>query len=108
MGRYQIITDSACDISPALLAEPNLYVRFYITGPYGICYSQPLTILREGQSLQPVEVLATRDISTRLRTLVTVLDWLCFKWNAAVWLFKYFGLGYDPIAQNREALRNLF
>jgi hypothetical protein len=93
---------------PSLLAEPDLYLRFYITGPYGICYSQPMTVLREGQTLQPVEVPATHDISTRLRTLVTVLDWLFFKWNAVVWMFKYFALGYDPIAQNREALQSVF
>ena len=93
--------------SPALSASPNLYVRFYITGPYGICYSQPFTVLREGQTAQPVEVPRTRDISTRLRTLVTLLDWLVFKWNPAVWLFKYFGLGYDPIEQTADSVRAL-
>ena len=92
---------------PALLDTPNLYVRFYITGPYGICYSQPFTILREGQTLTPVEVPATHDISTRLRAFVTFLDWVLFKWSPAVWLFKYFGLGYDPLKQNADALRSL-
>ena len=89
---------------PTLLNTPNLYVRFYITGPYGICYSQPFTILREGQTLEPVDVPQTHDISTRLRALVTVLDWLVFKWNAVVWAFKYFALGYDPIRQLADSL----
>ena len=84
---------------PALLNTPELYVRFYITGPHGICYAQPFTILREGQTLEPVDVPKTRDISTRLRTLVTVLDWLLFRWSPVVWIFKYFALGYDPIRQ---------
>ncbi len=109
--RQENITSGTATLNlndPALLAEPNLYVRFYITGPYGICYSQPFTILRDGQTLEPVDVPVTNDISTRLRKLVTILDWLIFKWNAAVWLFKYFGLGYDPIKQNEEALRSLF
>ncbi|MCR5523624.1 MAG: hypothetical protein K6F64_08335 [Clostridia bacterium] len=92
----------------SLLAEPNLYVRFYITGPYGICYSQPFTILRQGQTLKPVEVPETHDISTRLRTLVTVLDWLLFKWNPIVWAFKYFALGYDPIKQTADSVLGLF
>ena len=92
----------------SLLAEPNLYVRFYITGPYGICYSQPFTILRQGQTIKPVEVPETHDISTRLRTLVTVLDWLLFKWNPIVWAFKYFALGYDPIKQTADSVLGLF
>ena len=89
-----------------LLDTPSLYVRFYITGPYGICYSQPFTVLKEGESLTPVEVPVTRDTSTRLRTLVTVLDWLVFKFNAIVWAFKYFALGYDPAAQAIDSLRD--
>ena len=92
---------------PTLLNTPNLYVRFYITGPYGICYAQPFTILREGQTLEPVEVPATHDISTRLRTLVTVLDWLIFKWSPIVWMFKRFALGYDPLQQNVDAFKSL-
>ncbi len=89
-----------------LLDTPSLYVRFYITGPYGICYSQPFTVLKEGEALTPVEVPVTRDTSTRLRTLVTVLDWLIFKFNAIVWAFKYFALGYDPAAQAIDSLRD--
>ncbi len=92
---------------PALLDRPELYVRFYLTGPYGICYSQPFTILREGETLTPVEVPETHDISTRLRALVTALDWLNFKWNPIVWIFKYFALGYDPLRQAVESLRNV-
>ena len=95
-----------CLNDPSLLENPNLYVRFYITGPYGICYSQPFTILREGQTLEPVEVPETHDISTGLRAFVTALDWLIFKWNAFVWAFKYFGLGYDPFKQIVDSFKS--
>ena len=80
-----------------LLAAPELYVRFYITGPYGICYAQPFVIRRAGTSFAPVNVPETHDISTFLRKLVTVLDWAVFKWSPIVWAFKYFALGYDPL-----------
>ena len=98
---------AALDLNRAdLLDTPSLYVRFYITGPYGICYSQPFTIQKEGESFTPVEVPQTKDLSTRLRTLVTVLDWLVFKFNAVVWIFKYFALGYDPAAQAVDSVRD--
>ena len=80
-----------------LLNTPELYVRFYITGPYGICYAQPFVIRRAGASFSPVHVPKTRDLSVFLRGLVTVLDWAIFKWSPVVWVFKYFALGYDPL-----------
>ena len=80
-----------------LLDTPALYVRFYITGPKGICYAQPFVIRRAGTAFAPVEVPQTHDLSTFLRGLVTVLDWVVFKWNPAVWAFKYYALGYDPL-----------
>ncbi len=85
--------------SDKLLDEANLYVRFYITGINGICYSQPFVLNVEGEEFTPVEVPETHDISTFLRTLVTVLDYLIFKLNPVIWAFKYFALGYDPIEQ---------
>lgn len=85
--------------SEDLLSEPNLYARFYITGINGICYSQPFVLNVEGETFTPVEVPETHDISTFLRTLVTILDYLFFKTNPIIWIFKYFALGYDPIEQ---------
>lgn len=79
------------------LAEPYLYVRFYITGDNGICYSQPFVLHVEGEEFEAVTVPETHDISTFLRGLVTVLDQFFFKYNPIVWAFKYFALGYNPL-----------
>ncbi len=81
--------------------EPYLYVRFYITGENGICYSQPFVLNVEGEEFAPVEVPATHDISTFLRGLVTVVDAVFFRFNPLIWIFKYFGLGYNPITLDR-------
>ena len=91
-----------------LLNNPELYVRFYITGPYGICYAQPFVIRAEGTEFAPVDVPKTRDISTFLRGLVTVLDWTLFKWNPVVWVFKYFALGYNPLTRLGSQLSAVF
>lgn len=91
-----------------LLDDVYMYVRFYLSGDNGICYAQPMTVLRAGESFAPVDVPETRDLPKFLRTLVTVLDWIIFKWNPFVWAFKYFALGYDPIAQNNTAVRDAF
>ncbi|MBR3867763.1 MAG: hypothetical protein IKM66_00465 [Clostridia bacterium] len=79
------------------LAEPYMYVRFYITGDNGICYSQPMVLNVEGEEFAPVEVPETNDISTILRKLVTVIDKIFFKNNPIIWAFKYFALGYNPL-----------
>lgn len=78
-----------------LLDTPYLYVRFYITGDNGICYSQPFVIRRNGEDFGKVRVPRTHDLSTALRATVTVLDWTYFKFNPIVWAFKYFFLGYN-------------
>lgn len=78
-----------------LLDEPSLYVRFYITGVNGICYSQPFVLNVEGETFEPVEVPETRDLPYYLRQTVTVLDWTIFKFNPIVWAFKFFALGYN-------------
>ncbi|MBR2411971.1 MAG: hypothetical protein IKB08_09650 [Clostridia bacterium] len=80
-----------------LLAEPYLYVRFYLSGDNGICYAQPMVLNVEGEEFAPVEVPETHDISTFLRTLVTIVDAIFFKFSPVIWAFKYFALGYDPI-----------
>jgi len=82
-------------------AEPYLYVRFYITGENGICYSQPFVLNVEGEEFAPVDVPATHDISTFLRGLVTVVDLIFFRLNPIIWAFKYFALGYNPITLDR-------
>ena len=80
-----------------LLAEPYMYVRFYITGENGICYSQPLVLNVEGEEFPAVEVPETQDISTVLRELVTIIDEIFFKYNPLIWAFKFFALGYNPL-----------
>ena len=51
----------------------------------------------EGEEFAPVDVPETHDISTFLRGLVTVIDIAFFRLNPVIWIFKYFGLGYNPI-----------
>ena len=85
--------------SSDLLADPNLYVRFYLSGDNGICYSNPMVLNVEGEEFEPVDVPATYDLPWFLRGLVTVLDVAVFKYNPIIWIFKYFGLGYNPLTQ---------
>jgi hypothetical protein len=87
--------------SDDFLAEPYLYVRFYITGDNGICYSQPFVLKVRGVDFEPVDAPATRDLPYYLRLLVTVLDVAVFRFNPIIWIFKYFGLGYNPITLDR-------
>ncbi|MBQ5591318.1 MAG: PHP domain-containing protein [Clostridia bacterium] len=81
--------------------EAELYVRFYITGENGICYSQPMVLNVEGESFEPVEVKKVYDLPWFLRGLVTVLDVIIFRFNPLIWIFKYFGLGYNPVTLDR-------
>ena len=89
---------------PELLDKVDTFVRFYLCGDNGICYAQPMTVIPEGESFEPVCVPKTHDISTFLRKLVTVLDWLVFKFNPIIWIFKYFALGYDPVKQAYDSV----
>ncbi len=84
-----------------LLDEPYLYVRFYITGENGICYSQPFVLNVEGEKFAPVEVEKVYDLPYFLRLLVTVLDVVVFRLNPIIWIFKYFALGYNPVSFDR-------
>ena len=102
--RESNITDGKATLalhSADLLDEPNLYVRFYITGDNGICYSQPFVLNVEGESFAPVDVPFTVDLPFFLRALVTVVDLVFFRLNPLIWIFKYFGLGYNPITFER-------
>ena len=84
--------------SDNLLDEPYLYVRFYITGENGICYSQPFVLNVEGEEFAPVDVPdVVIDLPFFLRKLVTVVDVIFFRFNPLIWIFKYFGLGYNPL-----------
>ncbi len=84
--------------SADLLDEPYLYVRFYITGENGICYSQPFVLNVEGEEFAPVDVPdVVIDLPFFLRKLVTVVDIFFFRLNPLIWIFKYFGLGYNPL-----------
>ena len=94
--------------SDDLLDDIKTFVRFYIVGDNGICYAQPMVVQKEGETFTPVHVPKTRDLPAFLRGLVTVLDWAIFKFSPIVWVFKYFALGYDPIAQAVDSVKNLF
>ncbi|MBO5859325.1 MAG: hypothetical protein J6R20_06065 [Clostridia bacterium] len=84
--------------SADLLDEPYLYVRFYITGENGICYSQPFVLNVEGEEFASVDVpKVVVDLPFFLRKLVTVLDVVFFRFNPIIWIFKYYGLGYNPL-----------
>ena len=87
--------------SDDFLAEPYLYVRFYITGDNGICYSQPFVLNVEGEEFAPVKVEKVYDLPWFLRALVTVIDLAFFRLNPVIWVFKYFGLGYNPVSFER-------
>ncbi len=105
------VTDGRAEIclrDADLLADVRTFVRFYITGENGICYSQPFTVCPRGASFDPVTVPKTRDLPAFLRALVTVLDWAHFKWSPVVWAFKYFALGYDPLERLGTELAQLF
>lgn len=84
--------------SEDLLNEPYLFVRFYITGENGICYSQPFVLNVKGEEFAPVDVPeVVIDLPFFLRKLVTVVDLFFFRLNPVIWIFKYFALGYNPL-----------
>ncbi len=89
------------DLHSELLDEPYLYVRFYITGENGICYSQPFVLNVEGEEFEAVDVDTVYDLPWFLRKLVTVIDFVFFRGNPIIWIFKYFALGYNPVTLER-------
>ena len=102
--RESNITDGTAtlDLHSQLLDEPYLYVRFYITGENGICYSQPFVLNVEGEDFEEVEVAKkVYDLPWFLRSLVTVIDLVFFRVNPIIWIFKYFALGYNPVTFER-------
>ncbi len=99
--RESNITDGTATLdlhASDLLNEPYLYVRFYITGENGICYSQPFVLNVEGEEFEKVDVPEViRDLPYYLRKTVTVIDLFFFRLNPVIWIFKYFALGYNPL-----------
>lgn len=91
-----------------LLDDIFMYVRFYLSGNNGICYSQPFTVYRDNETFEPVNVPKTHDLPAFLRGLVTVLDWIIFKFNPVIWIFKYFALGYNPVEQAVNSVKDIF
>ncbi len=85
-----------------LLDNPYLYVRFYLSGDNGICYANPMVLHVEGEEFAPVDVPEkVYDLPWFLRSLVTVIDAVLFRFNPVIWIFKYFALGYNPITPDR-------
>lgn len=72
----------------------DYFVRFYITGDNGICYSQPFVVNKEGQVKNRVDIPKTQDLPSILRSVVTALDNAIFSRSIFVILFKFFALGY--------------
>lgn len=98
--KRESITDGTATLdlhNDELLAEPYMFIRFYLSGDNGICYSNPMVLKVEGEEFPEVVVPETHDISTFLRGLVTVIDFVAFKFNPIIWIFKYFALGYNPL-----------
>ncbi len=72
----------------------DYFVRFYITGDNGICYSQPFVVNKDGKTHNTVTVPETRDLPYVLRSLVDFLDKLIFSNSVFIAVFKYVVLGY--------------
>ena len=53
-----------------------------------------------------MNVPKTYDLPYFLRKLVTILDWMIFKFSPVVWAFKYFALGYDPVKQAADSVKD--
>lgn len=70
------------------------YVRAYLTGPGGICYTQAFVITAPDIDMgKPFVPAVTYDSSFFLRKLVTFLDDFLFSKSAVVALFKHLALG---------------
>ncbi len=88
--------------SSDLLDDANLFVRFYLTGENGLCYSQPFILNVEGEEFEEVYVdEVVIDLPWFLRKLVSVIDLAFFRFNPIIWIFKYFALGYNPVELER-------
>jgi len=69
------------------------FVRAYLRGPGGICYTQPFVVIPEGADLEREEICGVFDISVFLRGFVTGIDFIFFKYNPLIWIFKRYALG---------------
>jgi len=88
----EIATGATIDIND-YEGDVTSYVRAYLTGPGGICYTQPFTVIESGTTLKKERIPVVFDISTVLRPLYNLIDWYFFRNNAFMNLFKKFALG---------------
>ena len=91
-GTVEIHKGATIDVSQ-FPDDIKSYVRAYLRGPGGICYTQPFVVIPEGAALEKEEICGVFDISSVLRPFVTGVDWLLFKWNPLIWIFKRYALG---------------
>lgn len=69
------------------------YVRAYLTGPGGICYTQAFVITAPDIEFPAVHVPKTFDYSVILRALADFMTDVVLKNSIAFKLFKYFAIG---------------
>ena len=69
------------------------FVRAYLRGPGGICYTQPFTVIPEGTTLKQEKIKNPFDISIILRWFVNMLEKYFFRDSVLVDLFKKYALG---------------
>ena len=96
--RQENITDGKATLdlhSDELLDEPYMFVRFYIVGEDGICYSNPMVLNVEGETFENVDVPETKDISTFLRKVLNFFNDMIFSKSVFVDIFKKTMLGID-------------
>ncbi|MDR3313530.1 MAG: hypothetical protein LBS96_03630 [Oscillospiraceae bacterium] len=89
-----IATGAALDLA-AHDAQVGSYVRAYLTGPGGILYVQPFTVLRPGQTLPKESVQKPVDLSVFLRFLADTVGFLSPKYTP-LWLFWQLLTQFDP------------
>ena len=76
-------------------AEIGCYVRAYLTGPGGILYTQPFTVLRTGETLKKEPINRVIDLSVFLRFLVDGIFVFAPKYSP-LWIFWQLLSNFDP------------
>ncbi len=77
-------------------AKVGSYVRAYLTGPGGILYVQPFTVLREGQTLEKVPVPRRIDYSVVLRFITDAFNFIFAPKYSPLWIIWQMLAHYDP------------
>jgi len=88
--------------------EIGVYVRAYLTGPGGILYVQPFTVLRAGQTWEELQqpIVEPRAFADTLRTTVDVFEFV-FGWFPPTRWLTYLVTQFDFV-QSLPWLHNLF